>query len=221
MTRAQTLLVSALLASSAIVPPSLAAQTAPDPGAVAGQPPTTGAAAAPGTSQPAATPLPSRGRDFVELAIVSPGPYALALGGGIIDEISSFPEEWTGGKGFGQRVLARVGSGLASDSIGHAAAAVLHHRVRYEACGCAGPVRRTAHALSRGFVTRHDNGNLVMHASVFIAKFGAAGIQNGWYPPSYTGEDVLREGVVGIGVNAALNIAREFSPELLRLIGIR
>jgi hypothetical protein len=200
MTSARICVLSAILASPAIMPSLLAAQTTPaPPGAIA----------------------TNRGRDFVDLAIVSPGPYALALGGGLIDEMSSFPEEWTGGKGFGQRVLARVGSGLASDSIGHAAAAILHHRVRYEACGCAGPVRRTAHAFSRGFVTRHDSGAIVVHSSVFIAKFGAAGLQNGWYPASYTGGDVLREGLVGIGVNAALNIAREFSPELLRLIGIR
>jgi len=42
-----------------------------------------------------------------------------------------------------------------------------------------------------------------------------------WYPPSYTGSDVVRVGFVGIGVNAALNIAREFAPELLRLVPFR
>ena len=151
---------------------------------------------------------------------MSPGPYALALGAGILDEIAGFPEEWTGSKGFSQRVLARVGSGLASDGIGHGAAAILRHRVRYEPCGCAGPLRRTAHALARGFVTRHENGDTVMHSSLVIAKFGAAGVQNAWYPASYTGEDVVREGLVGIGVSAALNVAREFSPEQLRLIGV-
>jgi len=162
-----------------------------------------------------------RMREFVEAAILSPGPYALAFGGGVIDEVSNFPREWTGGKGFGQRVAARVGSGFASDAIGHGMAAVLHHRVRYEPCSCSGGWPRMFHALSRGFVTRHDNGGLVMHSSIFVAKFGAAGLANAWYPSSYSGTDVVREGVVGIGVNAGLNIAREFAPELLRLIRVR
>jgi hypothetical protein len=187
--------------------------------------PVTGRAQVAGDSPPPlpTTPLapPNRDRDFVELALISPGPYALALGGGIIDEMASFPEEWTGGKGFGQRVFARVGSSWASDAIGHSAAALLRHHVRYEPCGCDGPLRRTAHALGRGFVTRRENGSLAMHSSVFIAKFGTAGLQNAWYPPSYTGDDMVREGLVGIAVNAALNVGREFSPELLRLIGLR
>jgi hypothetical protein len=159
-------------------------------------------------------------RHFVDAALLSPGPYLLALGGGVIDEAAAFPEEWSGSKGFGQRVVARVGSGLASDAIGHTVAAVLNHEVRYEPCRCAGGWRRTSHALSRGFVTRNGRGDLVMHSSLFVAKFGAAGVATAWYPASYAGADVAREGVVGIGVNAGLNIAREFAPELLRLIGV-
>ena len=75
--------------------------------------------------------------------------------------------------------------------------------------------------FGRGFVTRADDGHLVAHVSVFVAKFGAAGLANAWYPQSYGGSDVVREGFVGIGVNAALNIAREFAPELLRLVPFR
>jgi hypothetical protein len=162
-----------------------------------------------------------RFEDFLDMALLSPGPYVLALGGGVIDQVTEFPEEWTGSKGFGQRTLARVGSGLASDVVGHSLAAVLRHRVRYEPCICSGAWNRTTHALAWGFATRHENGDMVMHTSLFAAKFAAAGIANAWYPRSYTGGDVAREGAVGIGVNALLNIAREFAPELKRLIGIR
>ena len=34
------------------------------------------------------------------------------------------------------------------------------------------------------------------HASLFIAKFAAAGLADAWYPPSYTGSDGVREGLV-------------------------
>ena len=199
-----TLLLSALLI---LAPTTVFAQTAAPASVLQ---PTSGA-----------NPPVDRFQDFLDRAVLSPGPYVLALGGGVIDEISGMPEEWTGSSGFAKRNLARVGSGFASDAIGHSVAAVLGHRVAYEPCGCAGGWPRTRHALGRGFVTRDDDGHSVAHASLFIGKFGAAGLANAWYPPSYTGSDVVREGFVGIGVNAALNIAREFAPELLRLVPFR
>ena len=175
-----------------------------------------------GLQPPSGTsPPPDRLRDFLDRAILSPGPYALALGGAVIDEMSSLPEEWTGSSGFARRNAARLGSGLASDVIGHSVAAVIGHRIAYDPCGCAGGWPRTKHALSRGFVTRDEDGHRVAHASLFIAKFGAAGVAAAWYPKSYTGSDVVREGFVGIGVHAALNIAREFAPELVRLMPFR
>lgn len=182
---------------------------------------TAASAASPVQPSPGANPPPDRFQDFVDRAVLSPGPYALAFGGGVIDEIANMPEEWTGGGGFAKRNLARLGSGFASDAIGHSVAAALRHRVAYEPCACAGPRRRTQHALSRGFVTRADDGRTVAHASMFIAKFGAAGLANAWYPKSYTAGDAVREGFVGIGINAALNIAREFAPELMRLTPFR
>ena len=200
-----TLLLIVLLI---LAPTTVFAQTAPAP---ASEPqPTSGA-----------KPPTGRFQDFLDRAVLSPGPYVLALGGGVIDEISSMPEEWTGSSGFAKRNLARVGSGFASDAIGHSVAAVLGHRVAYEPCSCAGGWPRTKHALGRGFVTRDDDGHVVAHAALFIGKFGAAGLANAWYPQSYTGSDVVREGFAGIGVNAVLNIAREFAPELMRLVPFR
>jgi hypothetical protein len=179
------------------------------------------AQAAPPQDQTAPGASTDRVKEFVDLALLSPAPYVIALGGGVIDQIVENPREWTGNKGFGQRTLARVASGFVSDAVGHSVAALLHHRVRYEPCICSGAWNRSTHALAWGFVTRHDNGEMVMHTSNFIAKFTAAGLANAWYPSSYTGADVAREGAVGIGVNALLNVAREFAPELKRLVGIR
>jgi hypothetical protein len=162
-----------------------------------------------------------RFQDFVNRSILSPGPYLLAAGAAVLDEVGTFPEEWKGGSGFAKRNVARVGFGFASDAIGHSVAAVLHHRVPYEPCACAGVGSRTTHALSRGFLTRTDNGRVTPHVSLFVAKFGSAGLANTWYPKSYTRSDVVREGVFGIAANALLNIAREYSPELMRLVPFR
>lgn len=58
-------------------------------------------------------------QDFLDRAVLSPGPYVLTLGGGIIDELAGMPAKWTGSSGFAKRNLAGVGSGLLSDAIGH------------------------------------------------------------------------------------------------------
>jgi hypothetical protein len=173
-------------------------------------------------SNDAPPPPNDRFGDFVRASILSPGPYVLDLSAAVIDEVSGFPEEWEqASRPFGRRVAARLGSGFASDAIGHSTGAMLHHRVLYEPCACAGGWRRTRHALGRGFVNRHDDGRVVPNVSIFVAKFSAAGIANAWYPDSYTTADVMREGFIGVGANAGLNVLREFGPDLMRVIGLR
>jgi hypothetical protein len=162
----------------------------------------------------------NRFHDFVRASILAPGPYVLDLGAALIDEVSKFPPEWEDDNGFAKRFGTRVAGGFASDVIGHSVGAALNHRVLYEPCRCSGGWRRVGHAIGRGFVTRHDDGRVVFHVSIFAAKFGAAGLANTWYPRSYTGSDIVREGVAGVGANAALNILREFGPDLLRAVGL-
>jgi hypothetical protein len=164
------------------------------------------------------SPDETRMEAFWRAAVLSPGPYILDFGAAVLDESFNFPEEWTGGKGFGQRMLARVGSGYSSDIVGHGVGAMLGHRVLYEPCGCSGGWRRTWHAFGRGFVTRSDGGAVVPHVSIYVAKGATAGIQAAWYPDSYDTPDMVREFSLGVVVNALLNIGREFSPELRRLM---
>ena len=44
-------------------------------------------------------------------------------------------------------------------------------------------------------------------------KVFGAGIANAWYPKSYAGSDVVREGFVGVGANAGVNILSEFGSD--------
>jgi hypothetical protein len=165
------------------------------------------------------SPLPiDRFEQFVDIAVQSPVPYVYAAGGALIDQASGFPEEWTGVEGFEKRNAARWGQGLAADAIGHAAAAVLHHRVRYDSCECHGAVPRTAHGVLRAFVSARDDGGRAPNYSLWIAKFAAAGMANAWYPDSYTRRDVFWQALTSIGVSAGLNVVQEFAPELLRLV---
>lgn len=178
------------------------------------------AAPAAATGQAAAQTPSDRFQDFLDAAVLSPTPYLLSLGGAILDQFGKFPEEWTGGRGFGKRYLARQGMSLTSDAVGHSVAAVIHHRVIYDPCTCKG-FARVKHAMGRAFVSRTDSGGSSPNYSLWIAKFSAAGLANTWYPDSYQKGDIIREGGVGIAVSGGLNILKEFSPELLRIAHIK
>jgi hypothetical protein len=161
-------------------------------------------------------PSTDRFRDFINAAILSPTPYVLATGGGLIDQLSNMPEEWRGGGALTKQTVARLGSGFTSDAIGHSVAAIIRHRVRYDPCSCGG-FARVGHAMKRAFVSMTDRGGTAPNYSLWAGKFAAAGLANAWYPTSYQADDILREGSVGIVVSGGLNILKEFSPELMRL----
>jgi hypothetical protein len=162
-------------------------------------------------------PPQDRFQDFLNAALLTPSPYVLALGGGVLDQFGNFPEEWSGNSSFTKRWLARQGMGFASDAIGHGVAAVIHHHVVYDACTCKG-FARVKHAMGRAFVSIKDDGGSAPNYSLWVAKFSAAGVANAWYPESYQRSDIIREGAVGIVVAGGLNILKEFSPELLRIV---
>jgi hypothetical protein len=157
-----------------------------------------------------------RFQGFIDAAIRSPTPLVLGVAGGVIDQLSDFPEEWGGAGVVGTRTAARLGSGLASDAIGHSVAALIHHRVPYDPCQCRG-FARVGHAMKRTLVSVRDGGGAAPNYSLWVAKFSAAGLANAWYPDSYQRDDIVREGFVGIAVAGGLNVLREFAPELLKL----
>jgi hypothetical protein len=182
-----------------------------------------GAAAAQQTrsdSSQAAPPEASetRFRDFINASVVSPLFYLQVAGAGLIDEVGGFPKEWHGSDGFKDRTLVRLAQGFVAEGLGHGVAAVLNHRVQYDACTCRGGLSRTKHALGRAFVSVTDYGGRGPNVSLWIAKYGSAAIADPWYPASYKQKDVLIQGSVALAIAAGLNVVKEFAPELLRLV---
>jgi hypothetical protein len=169
-------------------------------------------------ASPAADVSDSRFRDFIDASFVSPLFYLQVVGGGLIDEVSGFPKEWEGIEGFGKRTLVRLGQGFVAEGIGHSVAAVLHHRVAYDACQCQGGFARTKHAVARAFVSVTDKGGRAPNISLWTAKYASAAIADPWYPESYKQKDIWIQGSVGLVIAAGLNVVKEFAPELLRLV---
>ena len=161
-------------------------------------------------------------RLFLEDAALSPTLSARLAFSAALDQRADAPIEWgSGAAGFGRRIAGRAGLNAAQAGVHHATAAVLRLDPRGDQtrCACRHPMRRTAHALARTFVTRDARGRSVPNVPLFAGAYGGALVATAWYPASYRAN---REGVrvasLTIVGHAGANVLREFGPELKRLI---
>ena len=163
----------------------------------------------------------SRLRIFLDDTVLSPtlGPrvaFAAAL-----DQHDS-PEGWSGGAGaYGKRVAARAGLTLSQAGVQHGTAALLRLDPRRDPrrCECSHPLRRTAYALTRTFVTRDRRGREVPNAPLVAGAFGGALIATAWYPPTEgPGRDVVRVASLTLVGQAGANVFHEFSDDLKRIV---
>jgi hypothetical protein len=164
----------------------------------------------------------TRLRLFLDDTLLSPTLPARVAFGAALDQRGREPAEWgRGADDFGKRLAVRAGRTLAQSGVQHATAALLSVDPRGEraSCGCAHPLRRTAHALAKTFVTRDRRGRVVPNVPLFAGAYGGALIATAWYPPSYhRGQDAMRAIGVTVGAQAGANVFREFSPDLKRLV---
>jgi len=86
-------------------------------------------------------------------------------------------------------------------------------------CHCGSPFRRAAQAMARTFVTRDSRGRQVPNVPLGAGAYAGAAIATAWYPASYRpGHEGIRVAAFTVLGKAASNVAREFAPELKRLI---
>ena len=114
------------------------------------------------------------------------------LSAGVLDQMGRMPEEWGGGSGFSKRVVAD-GHGIRVGRDRHSVAAVIHHRVLYDACTCRG-FARVKHAMGRAFVSCTRTAIGPNYSSGWRAA--RRGWPVTWYPRANT-VDMFREGSLG------------------------
>jgi hypothetical protein len=163
----------------------------------------------------------TRVRLFLDDAALSPTLPARLAFSAALDQRGDEPDEWGGGaSGYGKRLAGRAALNAAQAGVQHATAALLRLDPRgdRQRCDCGHPLRRTAHALARTFVTRDDRGRLVPNVPLVAGAYGGALAATAWYPPSYRADrEALRVASLTIVGQAGVNVFREFAPELKRL----
>jgi hypothetical protein len=160
-----------------------------------------------------------RWQNFWNDTLLSPLAYVGALGGAYGGQLSDEPRQWgTGFSGY----MKRVGSNLAQfggqEAIHQGGAALMHTDPRYLNCRCRGALRRSWYAVKMSFLTYRDDGQTTVDVPELAGAYGGAVISVVPYPVHYgLLEQGFRGGNIQIGANVALNLFKEFSPELSRL----
>lgn len=147
------------------------------------------------------------------------GPLPLlgeAAGAGI-SQWKNSPPEWGQGWGaFGERYGSNLAYNGVRQTITYGAAIAFHEDNRYFASGKHGLWRRTGYAVLSTFTTRHPDGRQSFSVSGVSGVLGASAIASIWGPESWKGaHNIANNAGISFGTTAALNIVREFLPDIL------
>jgi hypothetical protein len=150
------------------------------------------------------------------------GPVGL-VGSGLsagINQWRDYPREWgQGAEGYGRRFASSLGQSAVKNSIRFVTATALHEDPRYFASDRRDFSHRVGHAIASVFVTRTDRGGRRFNAAGLAGTVGSEFISNQWYPRCIgTTNDALRGTAITLGLDAARNLAREFWPDVRKLL---
>ena len=156
---------------------------------------------------------------YLRDAFWSPGVFFKAAGPALGSQLNNDPTKWGQGmEGYSKRFANRFGRNALQETYEAAGAALLQHEVRYIRSGRSGFLPRAAHALTANFVTYDRRGHRTPHVSRVGAAFAAEFTGNLWMPAGYRDTSKAVRGVgIQLGVGSALNLFREFAPELKRV----
>jgi hypothetical protein len=160
-----------------------------------------------------------RWHNFWNDTLLSPLSYVGALGGAYGQQISDQPRQWgTGFVGYTKRVESNLAQFGSQEAIHQGGAALMHTDPRYLSCRCKGGVQRTWYAVKMSFLTYKDDGDKTVDVPQLAGAYGGAIISAVPYPSHYSPlVQGMRGGDIQVGANVAINLFKEFSPELGRL----
>lgn len=141
-----------------------------------------------------------------------------AFDAGIGQANGEHPDYGQGADGFGKRYGAALASSESSVFFSRfLLPTLLHQDPRYFQLGTGGFKRRAAYAVSRAFVTRTDSGGKSFNTSHVLGVSLSIALSNAYVPESERGADRTFIRIANaLATDAALNILREYWPEVLR-----
>ncbi len=161
-----------------------------------------------------------RWSDFVSSSVASPSVALRVFSSAAISHFNREPLSWgEGSRGYFERAGSHYARFVTQGAIHSSLAAALGHDTRYVREPGQPSWHRVRHALRRTFVTRNREGQSVFDVSEFAALYTAPLIASTWHPSRYGQmHQALHAGTFGIGAQSVSNLAKEFGPDLKRLL---
>jgi hypothetical protein len=137
-----------------------------------------------------------------------------------LNESRDAPKEWGQGmEGFGKRWGSVYAQHFIGVALENSAAFALHEDNRYFASGKQRVWARLLYAGESTVLARHDDGSRSLSVSALGGTAGAAFLSRTWHPPSTSSmNDAAISFGLTLAVHTAMNVAREFSPSILRRV---
>jgi len=159
-------------------------------------------------------------KDRFQLYLLSAGGPVPLLGEAAaagIGQGTNHPPEWGQGWGaFGERYGSNLAYNGVRQTITYGISIPFHEDNRYFASGKHGFWGRTGYAVLSTFTARHPDGRQSFSFSGVSGVVGASAISSIWGPSSWKGFNNIAENAgISFGTTAALNVVREFLPDLL------
>ncbi len=160
-----------------------------------------------------------RWRNYARESFLSPGAFFANVMPAVGDHTSNDPSEYgQGWDAFGNRLGRRAAQFQLQSALFHSSSAAVRTETNYRRCDCTGAFRRVGYAVSRTFVARTEGGSTVPNLPLLGGYYGGAMIATAWYPERYRAtHEGLRTASYQLSGRTAVNILREFTPELKRL----
>lgn len=140
-----------------------------------------------------------------------------AAAGATIQQAANHPQEWGATwAGFGKRFASSFGKHAVKDGIQLTVAAIRHEELHYQPSGKQGFRPRLKYALLSTVITRKTTTGKKTFASGEVSgALGAGFISRLWQPARlHTFGSGIGSAGITLGVDAGLNVTREFWPEI-------
>jgi hypothetical protein len=144
--------------------------------------------------------------------------YSVAAAG--IGQWRDEPPEWQqGAEGVGRRFAASQGWKMTQNSLALGFDTALGLDPRFHPSRETRIWPRLRGAVLQTVVAYKDSGGRAFNYSEFGSSYGASFVANSWFPAHSNGVgDALERGTIGLGLNTASNVMKEFWPDIRRKV---
>jgi hypothetical protein len=167
------------------------------------------------------TPLSASDKAAIRLKrMVDPLSLVYSVAGAGIGQWRDEPPAWQqGAGGVGRRFAASAGWKATQNSLALGFDTAFGLDPRFHPSHETALWLRLRGALSQTVVAYTDSGGRAFNFSEVGSSYGASFLSNSWFPAHYNGAgDALQRGTIGLGLNTASNVMKEFWPDIRRKV---